>query len=151
MKIRINWGWAIVIAMGAFMIFILQFVYRSIADENLEHHMVSEDYYKDELYFQDEINKMNNASKLAQNVVVERAENTMKFTFPSDMDQSEISGTIYFQRPSDKRIDFSREIKLKDDNIMIVEDEKLINGRWNIKIDWKYEDEAYMFKKNIFY
>ncbi|MET2985180.1 FixH family protein [Aureibaculum conchae] len=150
MRIKINWGWAMVIVMAAFMIFILQFVYRSLADDTLEHHLVSEDYYKDELYYQQEIDKMNNASKLSQNVKVEKAGRGMLVTFPDTMDLEKIKGTIYFQRPSDKRIDFKREIVLNE-NTMLIEDDKLINGRWNIKIDWKFEDEEYLFKKDIFY
>ena len=147
MKIKINWGWAMVIAMAAFMTFILQYVYRTLADE---HHLVSEDYYKDELYYQHEIDKMNNASKLKENLVVERGDEGMQVTFPSDMEQSKITGIVYFQRPSDNRIDFKKEIVL-DKNTMLVVDDKLINGRWNVKVDWKYDDQEYMFKKNLFY
>ncbi|MDY7396668.1 FixH family protein [Aureibaculum sp. 2210JD6-5] len=150
MKIKINWGWTMVIVMGLFMIFILQFVYRSIAVDTLQHHLVSEDYYKDELYYQQEIDKLNNASKLTKNVTVKRVDNGMQVTFPNIMEQDKIKGTIYFQRPSDKRIDFKQEIALTN-NEMIIKNERLINGRWNIKIDWKYGDEEYLFKKNIFY
>ncbi|WP_117883186.1 FixH family protein [Aureibaculum luteum] len=150
MKIKINWGWAMVIAMAVFMTFILQYVYRTLTDDTLEHHLVSEDYYKDELYYQHEIDKMNNASKLKENLVVERGDEGMQVTFPSDMEQSKITGIVYFQRPSDNRIDFKKEIVL-DKNTMLVVDDKLINGRWNVKVDWKYDDQEYMFKKNLFY
>lgn len=150
MKIKIGWGWSIVIAIAAFMIFILQFVYRTLADDSLEHHLVSEDYYKDELYYQQEIDKMNNANKLDKNVTVERVGNGMQVTFPEEMEQANISGTIFFQRPSDKRVDFKKDIVL-DKNIMLIVDDRLINGRWNIKIDWKYSDEEYLYKKGLFY
>ena len=46
--------------------------------------------------------------------------------------------------------DFKKEIVL-DKNTMLVVDDKLINGRWNVKVDWKYDDQEYMFKKNLFY
>ncbi len=44
MKIKINWGTGIVIAMVLFIIFILSFVYKTIAVDKYEHHLVSEDY-----------------------------------------------------------------------------------------------------------
>ncbi|NOQ92040.1 MAG: cytochrome C oxidase Cbb3, partial [Flavobacteriaceae bacterium] len=47
MKIKINWGTGIVIAMLMFMTFILTFVYKSLTQE-YTHELVSEDYYKDE-------------------------------------------------------------------------------------------------------
>ena len=150
MKIKVNWGTAMVIAMVLFMAFILQFVYRSIAVDKYEHHLVSEDYYKDELYYQQEIDKMNSASKLAQNVKIDRVGDGMLVTFPNDMDISSITGIAYFQRPSDERLDFQKEISLLD-HYMLITDDKLINGRWNVKIDWKYGDDEYLFKEAVFY
>jgi len=150
MKIKINWGTAMVIAMVLFMAFILQFVYRSIALDKYEHQLVSEDYYKDELYYQQEIDKMNNASKLIQNVKVDRVGEGMLVSFPDEMTFTEITGNVYFQRPSDERLDFQKEISLSD-HIMLIKDDKLINGKWKVKIDWKYGDDEYLFKEAIFY
>ncbi len=150
MKIKINWGTAMVIAMVLFMAFILQFVYRSIAVDKYEHHLVSEDYYKDELYYQQEIDKMNNASKLTQNVKVDRVGEGMLVSFPDEMNFNKITGIVYFQRPSDERLDFKKEISLSD-HIMLIKDDKLINGKWKVKIDWKYGDDEYLFKEAIFY
>jgi hypothetical protein len=150
MKIKINWGTAMVIVMVLFMVFILQFVYRSMAIEKYEHHLVSEDYYKDELYYQQEIDKVNNASKLVENVKVERVGEGMLIKFPSNMDFTKISGVIYFQRPSDERLDFQRDISLSD-FIMLIKDDKLIKGKWNVKIDWKSGEDEYLLKESIFY
>jgi len=150
MKIKINWGTAMVIAMVLFMAFILQFVYRSIALDKYEHQLVSEDYYKDELYYQQEIDKMNNASKLIQNVKVDRVGEGMLVSFPDEMTFTEITGIVYFQRPSDERLDFQKNISLSDHNVLITDD-KLINGKWKVKIDWKYGDDEYLFKEAIFY
>jgi len=150
MKIKINWGTAMVIVMVLFMAFILQFVYRSIAVDKYEHHLVSEDYYKDELYYQQEIDKMNNASKLTQNVKVDRAGKGMLISFPNEMNFTKITGIVYFQRPSDERLDFEKEISLSD-HLMLIKDDKLINGKWKVKIDWKYGDSEYLFKEAIFY
>jgi len=150
MKIRINWGTAMVIAMVLFMVFILQFVYRTIAIDKYEHQLVSEDYYKDELYYQQEIDKMNNASKLIQNVKIDRAEGGMLVTFPDDMDFTNITGTVDFQRPSDERLDFKKDISLTDHEMIIIDD-RLVSGKWKVKVDWKYADEEYLLKEAIFY
>jgi nitrogen fixation protein FixH len=150
MKIKINWGTAMVIAMVLFMAFILQFVYRSIALDKYEHQLVSEDYYKDELYYQQEIDKMNNASKLTQNVKVDRVGEGMLVSFPDEMTFTEITGIVYFQRPSDERLDFQKNISLSNHS-MLITDDKLINGKWKVKIDWKYGEDEYLLKEAIFY
>ena len=59
MKIKISWPMGIIIAMTAFVIFILSFVYKVTFLPAYDHHLVSEDYYKDELHYQQEINKEN--------------------------------------------------------------------------------------------
>ncbi len=67
---KLNWGTAVVIAMISFMVFILTFVYRSAVMDEYQHELVSEDYYGDELHYQEEIDKLNNASALEVDVTV---------------------------------------------------------------------------------
>jgi len=150
MKIKINWGTAIVIAMVLFMAFILQFVYRSITVDKYNHNLVSEDYYKDELYYQQEIDKMNNANKLDQNLTVERVKEGFLLTFPQGMDHTKITGTAYFQRPSNINLDFQQDILLSEAKILI-NHTNLVEGKWKVKIDWKYNDIEYLLKETVFF
>jgi hypothetical protein len=150
MKIKFNWGTGIVIAMMLFMAFILQFVYRSVAIDKYSHELVSEDYYKDELYYQQEIDKINNGNQLEQNVTFEHVKEGFLITFPQQMKASNITGIAYFQRPSNKSLDFQQEISLKDSKLLI-NHTNLVSGKWKVKIDWKYEDKEYLLKETIFY
>ena len=150
MKIKFNWGTAMVIAMVLFMAFILQFVYRSITVDKYNHNLVSEDYYKDELYYQQEIDKMNNANKLDQNLTVERVKEGFLLTFPQGMDHTKITGTAYFQRPSNINLDFQQDILLSEAKILI-NHTNLVEGKWKVKIDWKYNDIEYLLKETVFF
>lgn len=150
MKIKLNWGGAIVIAMALFMIFILQYVYRTITMDEYDHHLVSEDYYKDELFYQKEIDKIKNANELPQNLKVENTTEGLTLIFPESMEPTSISGKVYLQRPSDERIDFEKELNLTE-NKLVIKDERLVRGKWNVKVDWKYNKEEYMLKESIFY
>ncbi len=150
MKIKFNWGTGIVIAMVAFMVFILSFVYKTIAVEKYQHQLVSEDYYKDELHYQQEIDKLNNAVKLTQNIVLSNTENGVTIQFPEDMDFTKISGTILFQRLSNEKLDFSQDIKLEG-NSQIIPKEKLVAGKWIVRVEWNYNDQEYLFKESWFY
>jgi hypothetical protein len=150
MRIKINWGTAMVIVMISFMIFILQYVFRTLTVDKYKYELVSEDYYKDELYYQKEIDKLNKANKLAHNVTIEYVSNGLLIIFPSDLDFRKINGTIYFIRPSDQKLDFKMSILLKDNKLQINNDQ-LRSGRWNVKIDWMYDNEAYLYKDSLFY
>jgi len=150
MKIKWNWGTGIVIAMALFMIFILQFVYRVTFMDEYNHQLVSEDYYKDELYYQEEIDKMNNASKLTENVTILNVENGIQINFPKEKNFSKITGLVTFQRLSNNKLDFTKSIELKNSTLFIP-DSSLVSGRWDIKVDWQFNKEEYLTKKSIFY
>mgnify|MGYP001544249469 CR=1 FL=1 len=150
MKIRLSWGTGIVIAMISFMIFILSFVYKSIAMDEYQHELVSEDYYHDELHYQEEIDKMNNAKVLKNDIVLKNSKSGVHISFPDEIDQSSISGTIYFQRLSNEKLDFTEKIELRDHQQLISSD-KLVSGKWIVKIDWTSGDDEYLFKDSWFY
>lgn len=149
MKIKINWGTGIFIAIVLFMSFILSFFYRSFSPE-LRHDLVSEDYYKDELHYQEDIDKMNNALKLDQNIILDNSATGINIVFPENMDYNNITGNIVFQRLSNIKLDFNQNIDLKS-NRLTIPDSLLVSGKWVIKIDWQYDGEKYLLKKNWFY
>lgn len=150
MKIKINWGTGIVIAIVLFMVFILSFVYLTIFVEKYEHHLVSEDYYKDELHYQEEIDKMNNANFLPENVSLSNSDKGIIIHFPEDKDFNKIKGKVNFLRRSNEKLDFERNINLTGSS-MLIEDHLLIPGKWEIKVDWQYEEVEYLLKESWFY
>lgn len=150
MKIRFNWGTGIFIAMLSFMIFILSFVYKSIAMDEYQHELVSEDYYKDELHYQEEIDKLNNAKALSQDISLVNSKDGILITFPTDIEENSISGSVYFQRLSNEKLDFTEQIKLTNHQ-QLIPVEKLISGKWIVKIDWKTGKDEYLYKESWFY
>jgi len=149
MKLKINWGTGIVIAMMLFMTFILSFVYKSFTHE-YSHDLVSEDYYKDELHYQKEIDKLNNAVRLESKIVLSNSDKGITIKFPDNFDYPNINGNISFQRYSNSVLDFNKNIELTSDKFLIP-DSLLISGKWIIKIDWNYKGEEYLFKDSWFY
>lgn len=150
MKIRLNWGTSIVIAIILFMVFILSFVYKTIFIDKYDHHLVSEDYYKEELHYQEEIDKMNSGNRLIQNVTISNSEQGIIIKFPENIDYKNISGKVSFLRLSNHQLDFERNIELTN-NSMIIEDKFLVSGKWEIKVEWKNDDEEYLLKESWFY
>ncbi len=149
MKIKINWGTGIVIAMVLFMIFILSFVYKSLTPE-YTHELVSEDYYKDELLYQEEIDKLNNAVKLDTKITLNNSDKGINIKFPENLEYQKVEGTISFQRYSNSNLDFVKSITLNS-NQYLIPDSILVSGKWIVKIDWNYEGKEYLFKEGWFY
>lgn len=147
---KINWGTAIVLGFVGFISFILYFVIRMNTDKSFEHDLVTEDYYKKELAFQKEINAEENAKTLQKNIVVEKTNKGLLIFFPDDKNYQEISGTVSLYRPSNKKLDFEIPISLSNSQL-VIKDENLLEGRWNITIDWKHQNVSYLFKESLTY
>ena len=146
---KINWGTGIVISIVLFMIFILYFVYKSLTPE-YTHELVSEDYYKDELHYQKEIDKLNNAVKLESKISLKNSEKGITIQFPDSLNYQDVKGNISFQRYSNSVLDFSKNIDLTSNKI-VIPDSLLVSGKWIIKIDWNYKGEEFLFKDSWFY
>ena len=150
MKITFNWGTGISIAIVCFIIFILSFVYRSVVMDEYQHELVSEDYYKEELHYQEEIDKMENAKKLEQDVRLVNSPEGIRIIFPERMSPLEIEGTVVFKKLDNKKLDLELNLELEDHELLIPAD-KLVQGKWLVRIDWKYGDEEYLLKDDWFY
>jgi len=147
---KFNWGTGIVLAFIGFICFIMYFVVTMHTDNNLDHDLVTEDYYKAELEYQNDINKENNAKNLATNLTWKRTSEGLVIIFPEDLIVNSIEGKVFLYRPSNKQVDFESSISLSNHNLLIP-DKRLLDGRWNIKVDWKYNGKSYLYKEEIVY
>ena len=147
---KFNWGTGIVIAIVAFMGFILYMVITMSTDKKFSYDLVTEKYYQQELGFQDEINAEKNALELKEKVTVKRTEKGLKIEFPKEFSPEEIKGKVFLYRPSNKQLDFEIPISISN-TYLLVPEKRLLDGRWNIKIAFKYKNKAYLINKEIQY
>tara|TARA_R110002050_G_scaffold300276_1_gene468448 strand:+ start:18388 stop:18834 length:447 start_codon:yes stop_codon:yes gene_type:complete len=147
---KFNWGTGIVLAFIGFISFIMYFIITMNVDKKYSHDLVSEDYYADELAYQDDINKLTNANNLNQNISYKKSAEGLIINFPDDIDYKKITGKVFLYRPSNKQLDFDTAISLSKPYLLIP-DNRLVDGRWNIKIDWKLNNQSYLYKETINY
>lgn len=147
---KINWGTSIVIAFICFISFIMYFVISMNTNKKYDHDLVTEDYYKKELEFQNDIDKENNSKTLNTNITWTKTTEGILITFPESLKPNEITGKVFLYRPSNKQLDSETSISLSNHNLLIP-DKRLLDGRWNIKVDWQYKGKSYLYKKEIIY
>jgi len=145
---KINWGAGIVIAMVAFMSFILFFVVKMFTEDQYQYDLVVEEYYKQEIGFQDELDAEKNAIELAENVVIEQTETGVSIVFPGKEESSTVDGIVTFYRPSNKKLDFTRAVVVEDQKMFISKNE-IAPGIWNISVKWNQNGKTYITRKNI--
>ena len=147
---KISWGTGIILAFVAFITFILALVVTMTTNKELDHDLVVEEYYKQELDFQNKLNKEQNSFLLPEDIRVEKTAEGFRVHFPEDLDFTGIEGKMFLYRPSNKQLDFEVPVSLST-HTLLVPDTRLVDGRWNIEIDWTYGKESYFFQKELTY
>jgi len=148
MKIKINWGTGIVIAIISFMSFILYFVIKISIDTDVKHNLVTEKYYQQEIKFQQEIDARTNAARLKENILVEKVAEGLKIYFPTEFIPEKITGTISLYRPSNKKLDLKIPISISE-NFLHIPKKHLVGGRWTLSVFWEYNNINYLYKEEL--
>ncbi len=147
---KVNWGTGIILAFIAFISFILYFVVRMNMDDSANHDLVTEEYYKVEVGYQKEIDAENNAKEDSFNLQLKKTPEGLRISFPEGLEYQNIKGTVSLYRPSNKHLDLALPISLSNSHLLIP-DKRLLDGRWDIKIWWKYQEKKYLHKESITY
>lgn len=141
-KSLINWGSGIaivIIVAASAMIFL---VYQSM---QVNFDMVSNNYYADELVHNQKMTAQDNAKKLATPIEINQTTQYFIIKFPLETIGNIQQGTIKFYRPSDATKDIHVPISLDKEGIMVVDKKQMINGLYNIQIEWDMNKQSYLY------
>lgn len=147
---KLNWGTSIILAFVAFISFILFFVIRMSTDDRSNHDLVTKDYYRAELNYQEEINAEKSANDDDVKLIVEKKTEGLLVKFPEKIEFKKVKGIVSLYRPSNKHLDFDFPISLSISHLLIP-DKRLLDGRWDIKVSWQYDGKDYLHKEQITY
>ena len=147
---KLNWGTGIVITIIAFIAFIMYFVITMSTDHTYSHDLVTEKYYQKELQYQEEIDAEKNLNKLTSKVTVQRTDKGLKIELPKEFKNKNIEGKVFLYRPSNKQLDFDIPISTSN-TYLLVPEQRLVDGRWNIIVFWTHKNKPYLFKNEIIY
>lgn len=147
---KFNWGTGIVIAFIAFIGFILYFVISMTVDKNFNHDLVTDGYYQKELKYQDQIDATKNSQQLTNKLEIHKTEKGLMIFFPKDFDSKKITGKVSLYRPSNKQLDFEMPILISEKSLLVPEN-RLVDGRWDIIVEWSYNNIKYFHKEDLKY
>lgn len=146
---KINWGTGIVIAFTLFMSFILYFVIKVQSNSKYDNELVVEEYYKHDAKFGDEMIRIQNAQNLVEKPQIINEAGEIKIIFPPQFEPKNIKGKVSLYRPSNKKLDFEIPISLSNSTLLIPK-KSLVGGRWDINLNWEYNNKEYQSKNTIY-
>ena len=146
MKIKINWGTGIVIA---FVIFMGGTISTAVFLMNKDVNLVADDYYDQEINYQQHINRMERTSQLEEKQIIFFDGSTVKITIPKVLVSKRLSGEIYFYRPSDSNSDIKITLIPDTSGLQVIPVERLEKGYWKIKVSWLSNGKDYFSEDRI--
>jgi hypothetical protein len=146
MKMKLNWGTGIVIAMIVMVAGMLTLVSVAIRQD---YDLVDNDYYQKSVNYQQHIEKVRNTEAFPKKIQFEQSADPLKLTFPNVASVQEYSGEIHFYSPVEESRDFKVPVKLNSGFSQIIGLNKLQKGRYQIKIDWQAGISGYYQEEEI--
>jgi hypothetical protein len=137
---QINWGIKIAFLYLGFVMLILIMVTMAM-QQKID--LVSDDYYDQELHYQEKIDNQKRAVSLQEKLTWEMSNGKLLVKFPSLFRLQPVAGTIHFFRPSDSKLDKNVSMPADTSLIRTIEIKDLRKGVYKIQIDWQVNDAAY--------
>lgn len=140
-----SWGFRIVILYLSFVALIVTLVVLCYG-QKVE--LVSKDYYKQELQYQDKIDAINNANALSHSIDHSLNGNVVTLNINPEFDQAGFKGTVNFFRPSDSSKDFSVDLKFDANGQQTIDGSKFEKGLYKMQLSWESSGKKY-FKEQV--
>jgi hypothetical protein len=142
---KINWGYTIFIIYSVFIVGILFMVYRSSIEKK---DLVSEDYYAEELKYQEIIDQSANTASLSNVIEAEVKEDEIQLTFPSEFNESIYKGTWKLYCAADRSKDVSGNCNIAGAKSTISYN-ATVKGLFQLQLTWIKDGKKYYFEKNM--
>lgn len=135
-----NWGNKLLITFIVFGTGMSYMVYRSISTK---FDLVSKEYYKDELAYQQVIDGTKNANALSGKVIITKENKDIVLQLPEELKGKSISGSIWFYSAADETKDRRFDLKTDAEGKQIFDRKMFFPINYKLKIDWKANDEHF--------
>jgi hypothetical protein len=136
----LNWGHKITIVLILFAVLMFTLVYKSI---KTDFELVSKDYYKDELQYQQVIDGSSNAATLSSNIIITQNEQGVTVQFPNEMKGKLLEGELWFYCAYNDTKDRRIKIDVTNEAVQFIERSKLAAGNYIVKTTWKAAGTGY--------
>ena len=142
------WPYAIIATFVLFAAYIGSMVQQAMRT-NVE--LVSPDYYKQELAFQQRIETVARTAALPSPVLVHYNEDAQRLTLqlPATLAGQAVRGQVHFFRPSDQKLDFALPLLPAADLVQRINTSKMRPGYWRVRLDFTAGGQAYFLEKNL--
>ncbi len=145
---KFTWAHGVALALGSFIAFILFMIFLfPNGQKNSE--LVSNNYYEDELIYQEVIDAKNNAENLASKPAYHQIPAGIKINFPQENIPEEKKVNFELFRTDDANLDVKKELTLDASNSLTIPRQVLSKGSYTLKIKWLKNKKPYQVDYDV--
>ena len=135
-----NWGNKILLVFLVFAAGIFYLVYRSM---HVNYELVSKEYYKDEIHYQDIIDASKRAGALSKKIEISERGDLIAVQLPDEMKNEKVTGDIWFYCAADETKDRHISLQLDQNGAQQIAKQKFASGSYVVKFDWTSKNTRY--------
>lgn len=145
---KFTWGHGVAVALGSFILFIL-FMVLVFPNGQQGSELVSDNYYEDELVYQEVIDGKNNADQLPQKPQYNQSATGIKIDFPSTIvvDENKVHFDLF--RTDDANLDVKKDLTLDGTKSFTIPKQVISKGSYTLKVKWKQNKKPYQIDYDV--
>jgi hypothetical protein len=143
---KISWGTGVLIGI---IVFVVISITMTVIFMTQDVSLVSDNYYEKSLSYQDEIDNQSRTNSLDEQVKINFNGEIINILFPVEYLNKNISGEIYFYRPSDSKLDFKMPLDLNEEGNQLILVKDFEKGFWRVKLNWTMSGNGYYNERAI--
>lgn len=140
-----SWGNRLLLVFVAFAALIGTLVYKAM---NTRFELVTKDYYKEELRYQQKIDGARNAAVLSP-VALQQNQDFVTVVMPAELKNKSVTGELLFYCGSDADRDLQVPLQLNAEGEQLVSKRKLRQGNYLVKLRWQESGNSYYTEKQL--
>jgi len=142
-----SWGYKIAILYIGFVLLIGFMIFRT-STENVD--LVSDDYYQQELKYQDKINQSAAEQKLTVHPKVTASDGIVAIVFPDSLADLGVTGTAFFYRAADASKDVTIELHPDTGGVQTISADIFAEGQYGVELTWTSDGQVYYYESQLF-
>jgi hypothetical protein len=140
-----NWGNKLVMVFVVFALFMGYMVYRAVSTK---YDLVSKDYYKDELRYQERIDGVKNAVALGD-VAISQDSTAIQIQLPKEHKGYAVKGEVLFYCITDDSKDFKLPLQVDSIATQVVMKKQLQKAPYQVKLNWQVGKDAFYNEQKL--
>jgi FixH protein len=141
-----NWGNKILLVFLVFAGGIFYLVYRSM---HVNYELVSKEYYKDEIRYQDIIDASKRAGALSKKIEISQSGDVIAVQLPDEMKNEKVTGVMWFYCAADETKDRRISMQPDEHGAQQIAKARFLPGSYVVKFDWTSMNARYYVEEPL--